>query len=200
MRFSERNDMKKLLTTAAFTMAAAAALTSASSAHAKPVEVTRFAAPGPITRGPAAPATAAASLEQTNHDAIVARELARAGFTGEGDARFTYTVEVTRNVRPRAARRAPVTIGIGGGGGRFGGGFGGGGVGLGASFGVGGRGRDVTVTRLSVVLRDHTTRLSVWEGRAEAESTKPGGEPIERLAAALFRDFPGESGRTISVK
>lgn len=185
--------MKTLLTAASFGLA----LTTSSLAIAKPVEVTRFAAPGEITRGPAAPATTAASLQQSTYDGIVARELARIGFGGEGDARFTYTTEVTQDVRRSTARRSPVTIGVGGGTG----GWGGGGVGLGASFGIGGnRNRDVTVSRLSVVMRDRSSGQVVWEGRAEAESTKVGGEPVERLAAALFRDFPGQSGRTISVK
>ena len=44
-----------------------------------------------------------------------------------------------------------------------------------------------------------------WEGRAEYEAragtpdaSKSGA--ANRLAAALFRDFPGESGRTIRVR
>lgn len=176
--------------------ALALALVSTSAAVAKPVQVTRFTTPGELVRGPVAPAMAAASLEQSTYDAMVARKLADIGFTGEGSARYTYKAEVTKDVRRSTARRSPVTIGIGGGTGGYGGGFG-----IGGSFGIGGnRNRDVTVTTLSVKLLDYATGRTVWEGRAEAESTAPGGESVDRLAAALFRDFPGESGRTISVK
>jgi hypothetical protein len=45
----------------------------------------------------------------------------------------------------------------------------------------------------------------VWEGRARLEARD--GTPyassaaaVDKLAMALFKDFPGESGRTISVK
>ncbi len=176
--------------------ALAVALSPATVALAKSVQVTRFAAPGEIARGPAAPAVAAASLEQSTYDAAVSRELAQAGFAAEGSARYTYTAEVTKDVRRDTARRSPVTIGIGGGTGGYGGGFG-----IGGSFGIGSsRARDTTYTTLFVQLRDRTSGNTVWEGRAEAESTAPGGERIERLAAALFKDFPGQTGRTISVK
>lgn len=171
-------------------------LAVAPGALAKPVQVTRFSASVAVTPGPAAPATKAATLEQSTYEAVVARELASVGFAPEGEARYTYSVEVTKDVRADRARRSPVTIGIGGGTGGWGGG-----VGLGASFGIGsGRNRDTTITRLSVQLRDRVTGNTIWEGRAEATSTAVGGERIERLAAALFKDFPGQTGRTISVK
>ena len=174
----------------------AMAMSSSVASVAKPVQVTRFAAPGDIARGPAAPAVAAGSLEQSTYDGAVSRELAQAGFAAEGSARYTFTAEVTRDVRRNPVRRSPVTIGIGGGTGGYGGGFG-----IGGSFGIGSsRARDTTFTTLFVQLRDRTSGKVVWEGRAEAESTAPGGERIERLAAALFRDFPGQTGRTISVK
>lgn len=168
----------------------------APSAMAKPVQVTRFATPVAVTPGPAAPVTKAATFEQSTYEGAVALELARLGFAPDGEVRYTYNVEVTKDVRTDRVRRSPVTIGIGGGTGGWGGG-----VGLGASFGIGsGRGRDTTVTRLSVQLRDRVSGNTVWEGRAETESAAVGGERIERLAAALFRDFPGQTGRTISVK
>ncbi len=180
-------------------LAGALALTvvAASAAGAKqPVQVTRFTSGTEIVRGPAAPAVAAVSLEQSTYDAAVSKALADVGFAPEGAATYVYTAEVTKDVRRNPVRRSPVTIGIGGGTGGYGGGFG-----IGGSFGIGGnRSRDTTVTVLSVRLRDRATGRTVWEGRAEAESTAPGGESVERLAAALFKDFPGQSGRTISVK
>jgi hypothetical protein len=183
---------RNLLSAAALSLA----LCSGAVAIAKPVEVTRFAAPGEIARGPAAPAVAAGSLEQSTYDAAVSSALAQAGFAAEGSPRYTYTAEVTKDVRRNSVRRSPVTIGVGGGTGGFGGGFG-----IGGSFGIGSsRGRDTTMTTLFVQLRDRTSGQVVWEGRAQTKSTAPGGERIERLAAALFRDFPGQTGRTISVK
>jgi hypothetical protein len=183
---------RNLLSAAALAMA----LCGGTTAVAKPVQVTRFAAPGEIARGPVTPATTAGSLEQSTYEATVSRELAQAGFAAQGSARYTYTAEVTKDVRRNPIQRSPVTIGIGGGTGGFGGGFG-----IGGRFGIGGgRGRDTTVTTLFVQLRDRTSGQVLWEGRAEALSTEPGGERIERLAAALFRDFPGQTGRTISVK
>lgn len=163
---------------------------------APPVSVTRFAAPGEIVRGPAASVTAAASLEQKSYEDIVGRELARVGFVGEGAPRYSYSVEVTQNTRVNPVRRSPVTIGVGVGSGGWGGGFG-----IGGSFGVGTpRGRDTFVTRLAVQLRDKDSGKVVWEGRAEGEATNARDASVDRLAAALFRDFPGESGRTISVR
>jgi hypothetical protein len=46
--------------------------------------------------------------------------------------------------------------------------------------------------------------LVVWEGRAqtEAPNTAPAAQPglaADKLARALFQDFPGESGRTITI-
>ncbi len=161
-----------------------------------PVEVTRFVAGPDIARAAVLPASGSApTLEQKSYEDAVGRALARLGFAGEGPARYTYSVDVTRDSRAALRRRSPVTIGVGGGTGGYGGG-----VGLGASFGLGGkRARDTVVTRMSVQLRERATGRVVWEGRAQGETTEIGGASIDRLAAALFRDFPGESGRTISV-
>ena len=161
-----------------------------------PVEVTRFATGAVVARAAvvAAPGSAP-TLEQKSYEDAVGRALARLGFAGDGPARYTFSVDVSRDSRAALRRRSPVTIGIGGGTGGYGSG-----VGLGASFGLGGnRARDTVVTRLSVQLRERATSRVVWEGRAQGETTENGGASIDHLAAALFRDFPGESGRTISV-
>ena len=161
-----------------------------------PINVTRFAATPDIVRGAAIPAPGGPpTLEQRMYEDAVGRALARTGFGGSDLPRYTYSVDVNRDTRPRLARRSPVTIGIGGGTGGYGGG-----VGLGASFGLGGqRSGDGVVTRLSVQMRERPSGRVVWEGRAEGESTVSDAASIDRLADALFRDFPGESGRTISV-
>jgi hypothetical protein len=60
-------------------------------------------------------------------------------------------------------------------------------------------------TLLEVGIRRRSDGTVFWEGRAVADA--PTGSPesastaaVERLAEALFRDFPGESGRTIRVR
>jgi Domain of unknown function (DUF4136) len=166
-----------------------------------PVQVTRFHLGGEIVRAPVAPVVVENSLERAAYDAAVARELARLGFAAGGsDARYTFSSEVTRDARAAAPKRSPISIGIGGGTGGYGGG-----VGAGVSFGLGGnRSGETVVTRLSVQLRERGGKGVVWEGRAEtaAPSNAPASQPglaADKLATALFKDFPGESGRTISV-
>lgn len=60
------------------------------------------------------------------------------------------------------------------------------------------------VTELRVRIQRRSDATVAWEGRAETE-TRAGSAAdraalVDRLAAALFRDFPGESGRTIRVR
>jgi hypothetical protein len=58
---------------------------------------------------------------------------------------------------------------------------------------------------LEVSIRRRSDTSVFWEGRAQTEARAGSPEAysataVERLAEALFRDFPGESGRTISVR
>jgi hypothetical protein len=64
---------------------------------------------------------------------------------------------------------------------------------------------NVTATLLEVAIRRRSDGTVFWEGRAVAEAGTGSPEAartaaVERLAEALFRDFPGESGRTIRLK
>jgi len=64
---------------------------------------------------------------------------------------------------------------------------------------------NVTATLLEVAIRRRSDGTVFWEGRAvdEAPTGSAGAArtaAVERLAGALFRDFPGESGRTIRVR
>lgn len=64
---------------------------------------------------------------------------------------------------------------------------------------------NVTATLLEVAIRRRSDGTVFWEGRAvdEARTGSSGAArtaAVERLATALFRDFPGESGRTIRVR
>jgi Domain of unknown function (DUF4136) len=179
----------------------AAIALSGCAASIPPVQVTRFHLGSEIARAPVAPVALDSSLERAAYDAAVARELARLGFAPGGtEARYTFATEVTRDTRAAAPKRSPITIGVGGGTGGYGGG-----VGVGASFGLGGnKSSEIVVTRLSVQLRERGGKGIVWEGRAETEagSNAPASQPglaADKLATALFKDFPGESGRTITV-
>lgn len=181
---------------------AAAVLACAGAALARPsVEVTRFHLPGGVAPGPVQPAAGVTSLERGVYDAAVMRELARLGFpTADAGARYTVSTEVTRDERP-GRRRSGFSIGIGGGSFGYRSGVG---VGASTSFPVGGRSSDI-LTRLSVQIRERATGGVVWEGRAETESSSRSRDAApdhtaEALAAALFRDFPGESGRTMRIR
>ena len=167
-----------------------------------PVQVTRFHLSGPIAPGTVALDAGIMSLEASTYRAAVTRELARLGFNDTtGDAsRYQASVGIETETRAAAPKRSPVSIGIGGGTGGYGGG-----VGAGVSFGLGGnKNSQIVATRLSVQLRERSGKGVVWEGRAETEapSNAPASQPglaADKLAKALFKDFPGESGRTISV-
>ena len=57
-------------------------------------------------------------------------------------------------------------------------------------------------TELSVRIQRRSDATVAWDGRAVAERSGGAdrGALVDRLASALFRDFPGESGRTIRVR
>lgn len=176
-----------------------------------PVDVTRYNI-GTLTERTTVsvePMTGAAQISpefQMYADAV-GTELERLGFVksrSEMASGYIAAVSFTRVSRGAYREQPPVSIGLGGGGvsgGRRSG------VGLcgGVSFGIGGKTREVYGSELSVQLRRRSDNTTVWEGRAVTESVsgKPGSDPRDqaaRLAYALFRDFPGESGVTTTVK
>lgn len=64
---------------------------------------------------------------------------------------------------------------------------------------------NVTASLLEVAIRRRSDGTVFWEGRAVDEARTGSAEAartavVERLAGALFRDFPGDSGRTIRVR
>lgn len=189
-------------------VAAAMLVPATASAGATPVRVTRFHLNQPIAPQPVAiePATGTdpESLEQQVFARAVADQLQQIGFArqiGDSTAPLIATVSFKRTTREETADRSPVSIGIGGG--SFGGGFGGG---ASVGFGVGKKPtRTFYTTELFVQLRRRDDGSAVWEGRAqlEANARSKDGQPgaaADKLALALFRGFPGESGRTITVK
>ncbi len=180
---------------------------SACTATIPSVQVTRFHLGQPITPGAAAVEALnkadSDSLEFRTYAAAVSRAMTSVGLPeGTGIATpYVAVIDVMRDSRAALRKRSPITIGIGGGTG----GWGGGGVGIGASFGLGGSGaRETIITRLSARLIKRADRSVIWEGRAETESpsSAPAAQPglaADKLAKALFKDFPGVSGKTVTV-
>lgn len=172
-----------------------------------PVDVTRFHLDQAIERGSVlvepAPGGDPESLEFKTYADSVQRELQRVGYVPAerlGTSLFVAVVTIEREEREPTVKRSPVSIGLGGSTGSYGGGVGGG-----ISFGLGGKPGATLITQLSVQLKRRADQSVVWEGRAVSEVSEKSqaAQPAAiaaRLAAALFGDFPGESGRTIRVK
>jgi hypothetical protein len=192
---------------------AAAALSLGGCATAvPPVEVTRFhnAVPGwaPGTRYAIAtapldaPANMMPSLEWNSYRAAVDEQLQQLGLVAAGaNERPPLLVRIAfdRSEQRSAARRSPVSVGVGGSTGSYGSG-----VGLGLGINLGGGPKAMADLQLSVRIDDSASGQALWEGRAltEVPVKAPAAQPslaAAKLAEALFRDFPGESGRTISV-
>ncbi len=173
-----------------------------------PTEVTRFRADA-VERGTIslAPEEGNAGPAFQAYAAAVGDALTAQGYTvvppGAGSAyvaRIGFASD-TRSVRGPA----PFTLGLGVGGGSYGRG---GGVDAGVSGGIpiGKRElRDDTTATLSVRINRRAGDLGVWEGRAQTRlirraGTGDAGVVPAKLAKAMFTGFPGESGRTITVK
>ena len=170
-----------------------------------PVEVTRFnrLADGYVYGDgsySATPAKVSDSLSLSPYLAAVSREMQRVGYSERMD-KSDVIAEITVNARKvEAARRSPVSVGVGGSTGNYGSG-----VGLGLGFDLGALGnKDRVQTTLSVRLLRRADNLVIWEGRAvqSAGATSPAAQPgiaASKLATALFSDFPGKSGETVTV-
>jgi hypothetical protein len=172
--------------------------------------VTRFHLGQPIARGeiavePVDPADAG-SLEFAQISDAVERELARLGWrVARGNARSEQValVRVDQEVR-QGRRRSGLSVGVGVGAGSWGRHSGVSG-GVGASVPITGGPNQIVATQLSVRIQRRSDATVAWEGRAEMEARGGSAEAsrgtaANRLAEALFRDFPGESGRTIRVR
>ncbi|MGE4429430.1 MAG: DUF4136 domain-containing protein [Sphingobium sp.] len=178
------------------------------------VDVTRFHAPGAVPQSGGIvvepqPGPPDDSIEYRTFAGAVAQELQRVGFTDESGrqtlrasdyvALIAYDREV-RSPNDMAGGRSPVSVGVGGGTGSYGSG-----LGVGVGINLSGKPKDIVITRLSVQIRRRADNQPVWEGRAET-SAKVGtpasqaGLAAGKLADAMFRDYPGTSGQTITVK
>ena len=109
------------------------------------------------------------------------------------------------NVTDLGARqsRSPVSVGVGGSTGGYRSGVG---VGVGLDLtNLLSKPKSRIVTELSVRILSRSDNKVIWEGKAAQEATAgtPAAQPgiaASKLAEALFKNFPGVSGETISVK
>lgn len=200
-----------MLRTALVAPVAAALMLSAcaTTPYTGPVEVTRFVAQAPngLGQGPIIvyfPEEVSNASAKAATKAAVERELQALGYTIVArDGRGIQVAAVRTARTPIAAagqrQRGPVDVGIGGGTGGFGSGVG---LGVGLNLG-GGREGPAALTELSVrIIGDDAKTL--WEGRAQiATGVKSPYSQVETsartLAAALFRDFPGGNGETVTI-
>jgi len=199
--------MQKPLALRAAALAGAALLASCASTN-RSADVTRFHLGQPVARSSVyvAPLNAAdaSSLEFRTYAAAVTDELRQAGFTPApalAQAEIVATVDVGQTTRESLSRGSGLSIGIGGGT-------------FGRNVGIGGsvnipvgerRPNQIAVTTLGVQLKRRSDNSVVWEGRAltEGQLGSNAGAPgtvVPALADALFREFPGPSGRTVRVR
>jgi hypothetical protein len=173
-----------------------------------PVDVTRFhegrvARQGRVALVPANPAEAGSLEFRTTANAVGAA-LGRTGYAvldaGATGGDLEAVIETGRETfLPTPGGRSPVSVGVGGSTGSYGSG-----VGLGIGINLSGKPKPVVASRLRVQLRRTSDKVAIWEGRAETQAKEgsPAAQPgiaAGKLADALFKDFPGRSGVTISV-
>lgn len=185
-----------------------AALLSGCVVPVGPIEVTRFHAPdtAALARGTitieAAPGADADSLELKSYQSAVAQQLQRMGYAeasaGAGDQ--VAQVKFTRTRMQPERSRSPVSVGLGGSTGSYGSG-----VGLGIGLNLSGPPPAMVTTQLSVSIRQRAGGRVLWEGRAmfTVSAKSPLADTAlaaPKMAEALFRGFPGNSGETIEIK
>ena len=74
-------------------------------------------------------------------------------------------------------------------------------TGAGAAPAATGRASNAQAVMLEVSIKRRSDGSVIWEGRALTEAGASSRTAVvQRLSEALFRDFPGESGRTISTR
>lgn len=155
---------------------------------ARGIGVTRFHLGGQIARGevavePRFATQAAGGVYLPAFAGTIASELRTLGFTSAATpatSEFVATVDVATGTRVALAARAPA-----------------------AARAAAPANPNATATQLAVQLKRRSDGSIIWEGRAQAAaraSSTASAATVQKLARALFRDFPGESGRTINVR
>jgi hypothetical protein len=170
-----------------------------------PVEVSRFVAPDvPLGRGSVAVEPAPgenADMEFRYYAAAVTRQLIAHGYSDTpGTTDQVALLRIERQIYRPERSRGPVSVGVGGGAGSYGSG-----LGFGVGIDLSGPPPEMVETGLFVTIKDRATGKSLWEGRAAF--TVRADSPLadthlgaQKMAEALFKDFPGRSGETILVK
>jgi hypothetical protein len=159
------------------------------------VEVARFHLGEPVARAQIAiepfDRADSNSPDYPAYAAALERHLTRLGWTvvrTVGQSEQVALIDVTQGSREAIAAQTSARIGRG----------------L-APTAAAGSAPGIVATLLEVGIKRRSDGTVFWEGRAvdEARTGSAQAAPraaVERLAAALFRDFPGESGRTIRIK
>ena len=186
----------------------ALALSACVSSYTGPVEVTRFIAedPGGLGQGQIViyfPDEIENENVKSAFASAVENELRALGYSvvaQEGRDIQVAAVRTSRNpIEGSGPGRSPVTVGDGASTGSYGSGVG---LGVGINLGGGSSG-PAAATELSVRITDDKVR-TLWEGRALIETSvnSPYSDvdaAARALAGALFRDFPGGNGETVSI-
>ncbi len=123
--------------------------------------------------------------------AAVERQLTRLGWTvvrTVGQSEQVALVDLTQGSREAVAAQTSARVGRGV-----------------APAAPSGSSAGIVATLLEVGIKRRSDGTLFWEGRAVGELPSGAAEAApaaaaERLATALFRDFPGESGRTIRTR
>lgn len=175
-----------------------------------PVQVTRFVSQPAIERLGSGTIFVETAPNDTNEDAAllpykaaIARELVALGYreTSREEAGQVAQVRLVRSViAASVSSRGPVSVGVGGSTGNYGSG-----VGLGIGINLGGKKpKEQVSTRLEVRINDAATGQSLWEGRAlfdvaSSALLADSAQNAAVMADALFKEFPGNDGETVSV-
>lgn len=176
--------------------AALAACSSVGGRQGGGMEVARFHLGDPVARAQISiepfDKADASRPEFSAYAASVERQLARLGWTivRSGQSEQVAMIDVEQGSRNAIAALAAARVGRGV-----------------APTPAAGDAGNVVATLLEVAIRRRSEGTVFWEGRAVAESAAGAAAAaagstatVEKLAAALFRDFPGESGRTIRIR
>lgn len=199
-----RHSLRFLAGTAA--LVAAAAL-SGCVVPVGPVEVTRFHAAGAVPLGQGTVSVEPApgqedSIEFRTYAGAVMRELQRVGYADAagGPGRQVATLSIERHTYQPGREGSPVSVGVGGSTGSYGSG-----LGVGIGFDLSGPPPEQVETQMHVMIRERASGQTIWEGRARfaVRADSPLAQtPLgaAKMAEALFKGFPGQSGETILVK
>lgn len=183
-------------------------LTAGCVAPVGPVEVTRFHVPeaesAPRAEIAVEPAAGmdGQSLEYRSYAVAVGSELQRLGYAriaAPGTGAQVALVRVARETIEPERAGGPVSVGLGGTAGSHGSG-----VGLGIGVNLSPPPPAMVRTTLSVTIRERAANRALWEGRASftVKASSPMADTqlgAPKLAEALFRGWPGQSGETILV-